>query len=85
MVKSTIQIFCRVKPPRRKQVLGQYDIEAAENGGENLQFLLPREAAGGYVNNTRESFKGRFQRIFDVDTKQVREGFEGGKKLFAVF
>ena len=72
MVKSTIQIFCRVKPPRRKQVQGQYDIEAAENGGENLQFLLPREAAGGYVNNTRESFKGRFQRIFDVDTKQVK-------------
>ena len=74
MVKSTIQIFCRVKPPRRKQVLGLYDIDASENGGENLAFQLPKEAAGGYVNNTRDSFKGRFQRIFDVDTKQVRIG-----------
>ena len=52
--------------------MGLYDIEASENGGENLAFQLPKEAAGGYVNNTRDSFKGRFQRIFDVDTKQVR-------------
>ena len=54
--------------------MGLYDIEASENGGENLAFQLPKEAAGGYVNNTRDSFKGRFQRIFDVDTKQVRIG-----------
>ena len=71
MVKSTIQIFCRVKPPRRKQIPGQYDVEAAENGGENLQFLLPKDGAGGYVNNTKDTFMGRFQRVFDVETKQV--------------
>ena len=76
MVKSTIQIFCRVKPPRRKQELGLYEVEEAEKGGENLLFLLPKEAAGGYVNNTRDSFKGRFQRIFDVETKQVTKHFQ---------
>ncbi|XP_059137615.1 kinesin-like protein KIF6 isoform X1 [Peromyscus eremicus] len=70
MVKQTIQIFARVKPSVRKQQQGIYSIEEDEKLTPSLEILLPRDLADGFVNNKRESYKFRFQRIFDQDAKQ---------------
>ncbi|XP_036024021.1 kinesin-like protein KIF6 [Onychomys torridus] len=70
MVKQTIQIFARVKPSVRKQQQGIYSIEEDEKLAPSLEILLPRDLADGFVNNKRESYKFRFQRIFDQDAKQ---------------
>ncbi|XP_006860645.1 PREDICTED: kinesin-like protein KIF6 [Chrysochloris asiatica] len=70
MVKQTIQIFARVKPTVRKQQQGIYSIDEDEKLTSSLEIILPRDLADGFVNNKRESYKFKFQRIFDQDTKQ---------------
>nr|XP_021491911.1 kinesin-like protein KIF6 [Meriones unguiculatus] len=70
MVKQTIQIFARVKPPMRKQQQGIYSIDEDEKLTSSLEIILPRDLADGFVNNKRESYKFKFQRIFDQDAKQ---------------
>ncbi|XP_040138534.2 kinesin-like protein KIF6 isoform X2 [Ictidomys tridecemlineatus] len=70
MVKQTIQIFARVKPPARKQQSGIYSIDDDENLTPCLEIIIPRDLADGFVNNKRESYKFIFQRIFDQDAKQ---------------
>ncbi|XP_059137616.1 kinesin-like protein KIF6 isoform X2 [Peromyscus eremicus] len=47
-----------------------YSIEEDEKLTPSLEILLPRDLADGFVNNKRESYKFRFQRIFDQDAKQ---------------
>ncbi|XP_012575783.1 PREDICTED: kinesin-like protein KIF6 [Condylura cristata] len=70
MVKQTIQIFARVKPTVRKQQQGIYSIDEDENLTSSLEIILPRDLADGFVNNKRESYKFKFQRIFDQDVNQ---------------
>ncbi|XP_023575957.1 kinesin-like protein KIF6 [Octodon degus] len=70
MVKQTIQIFARVKPPARKHQKGIYSIDEDEKLTPSLEILLPRDLADGFVNNKRESYRFKFQRIFDHDAKQ---------------
>ncbi|KAL1771790.1 kinesin KIF6 isoform X1 [Sigmodon hispidus] len=70
MVKQTIQIFARVKPSVRKQQQGIYSIDEDEKLTHSLEILLPRDLADGFVNNKRESYRFKFQRIFDQDAKQ---------------
>ncbi|ELW66083.1 Kinesin-like protein KIF6 [Tupaia chinensis] len=70
MVKQTIQIFARVKPPARKQQQGIYSIDEDEKLTASLEIIVPRDLADGFVNNKRESYKFKFQRIFDQDTNQ---------------
>ncbi|XP_066109027.1 kinesin-like protein KIF6 isoform X1 [Saccopteryx bilineata] len=70
MVKQTIQIFARVKPTVRKQPQGIYSIDEDEKLIPNLEIIIPRDLADGFVNNKRESYKFKFQRIFDQDTNQ---------------
>ncbi|CAO2607340.1 Kinesin-like protein KIF6 [Lemmus lemmus] len=70
MMKQTIQIFARVKPPERKQQQGIYSIDEDDKLAPSLEILLPRDLADGFVNNKRESYKFKFQRIFDQDAKQ---------------
>nr|XP_040138535.1 kinesin-like protein KIF6 isoform X7 [Ictidomys tridecemlineatus] len=57
MVKQTIQIFARVKPPARKQQSGIYSIDDDENLTPCLEIIIPRDLADGFVNNKRESYK----------------------------
>ncbi|CAK7309494.1 Kinesin-like protein KIF6 [Vulpes lagopus] len=57
MVKQTIQIFARVKPTVRKQQQGIYSIDEDEKLTPNLEIILPRDLADGFVNNKRESYK----------------------------
>ncbi|EDL23640.1 mCG53034, isoform CRA_b [Mus musculus] len=77
MVKQTIQIFARVKPTVRKQQQGVrtigpgiYSIDEDEKLTHSLEIVLPRDLADGFVNNKRESYKFKFQRIFDQEAKQ---------------
>ncbi|XP_012885017.1 PREDICTED: kinesin-like protein KIF6 [Dipodomys ordii] len=70
MVKQTIQIFARVKPPARKQQSGIYSIDEDEKLTPSLEIILPHDLADGFVNNKRESYRFKFQRIFDQDAKQ---------------
>nr|KAF6341392.1 kinesin family member 6 [Myotis myotis] len=70
MVKQTIQIFARVKPTVRKQPQGIYSIDEDEKVTPSLEIILPRDLADGFVNNKRESYRFKFQRIFDQDTNQ---------------
>ncbi|KAM5262645.1 kinesin-like protein KIF6 [Ctenodactylus gundi] len=70
MVKRAIQIFARVKPPARKHQQGIYSINEDEKSTPSLEIILPHDLADGFVNNKRENYKFRFQRIFDQDAKQ---------------
>ncbi|XP_053458754.1 kinesin-like protein KIF6 [Nycticebus coucang] len=70
MVKQTIQIFARVKPPVRKQQQGIYSIDENEKLTPSLEIILPRDMADGFVNNKRENYKFKFQRIFDQEANQ---------------
>ncbi|XP_032109521.1 kinesin-like protein KIF6 isoform X5 [Sapajus apella] len=70
MVKQTIQIFARVKPPVRKHQQGIYSIDQDEKLIPSLEIIVPRDLADGFVNNKRESYKFKFQGIFDQDANQ---------------
>ncbi|CAH1790685.1 unnamed protein product [Owenia fusiformis] len=73
MVKQTIQIFSRVKPTKAK--IGLYEIDEDDSGSPRLTFTVPKDLAVGLVNNKKENYKFRFQRVFDQKTKQ-EEVFE---------
>ncbi|XP_074254102.1 kinesin-like protein KIF6 isoform X4 [Saimiri boliviensis] len=60
MVKQTIQIFARVKPPVRKHPQGIYSIDEDEKLIPSLEIIVPRDLADGFVNNKRESYKFNF-------------------------
>uniref|UniRef100_A0A8C5KQ72 Kinesin-like protein n=1 Tax=Jaculus jaculus TaxID=51337 RepID=A0A8C5KQ72_JACJA len=70
MVKQTIRIFARIKPSVRKHQQGIYSIDEDEKLTPSLEIILPRDLADGFVNNKRESYRFKFQRIFDQDAKQ---------------
>uniref|UniRef100_A0A7N5JTI7 Kinesin-like protein n=1 Tax=Ailuropoda melanoleuca TaxID=9646 RepID=A0A7N5JTI7_AILME len=70
MVKQTIQVFARVKPTARKQPQGIYSIDDDEKLTASLEIILPRDLADGFVNNKRESYKFKFQKIFDQGANQ---------------
>ncbi|XP_055993308.1 kinesin-like protein KIF6 [Sorex fumeus] len=70
MVKQTIQIFARVKPSVRKHPQGIYSIDEDEKLASSLEIILPRDLADGFVNNKRESYRFKFQQIFDQDANQ---------------
>ncbi|XP_071376202.1 kinesin-like protein KIF6 [Centroberyx affinis] len=68
MVKQTIQIFCRVKPTSKTTAV--YSVDSEEHTGASLEFVVPKDLADGFVNNKRESYKFRFQKVFDQAVKQ---------------
>ncbi|XP_048046588.1 kinesin-like protein KIF6 [Megalobrama amblycephala] len=67
MVKQTIQIFARVKPT--KKPTADYSVDCEEQGS-NLEFVVPRDLADGFINNKRENYKFRFQKVFDQRASQ---------------
>ncbi|KAI2654650.1 Kinesin-like protein KIF6 [Labeo rohita] len=79
MVKQTIQIFARVKPT--KKPTAEYFVDSEEQGG-SLEFVVPRDLADGVINNKRENYKFRFQRVFDQTANQ-EEIFEAIAKPVA--
>ncbi|XP_071595475.1 kinesin-like protein KIF6 isoform X2 [Heliangelus exortis] len=70
MVKETIRVYARVKPPGRRQQAGIYSVDDDEKSLPGLEIIVPRDLADGFVNNKRESYKFRFQKIFDQEAKQ---------------
>ncbi|XP_027027796.2 kinesin-like protein KIF6 isoform X3 [Tachysurus fulvidraco] len=80
MVKQTIQIFARVKPSNKATTV--YSVDNEEQSGCSLEFVVPRDLADGFINNKRESYRFRFQKVFDQNIKQ-EEIFEAIAKPVA--
>ncbi|KAM7118800.1 kinesin-like protein KIF6 isoform 3-T4 [Ciconia maguari] len=70
MVKETIRVYARVKPLSRRQQAGIYSVDDNEKSLSSLEIIVPRDLADGFVNNKRESYKFKFQKIFDQEAKQ---------------
>ncbi|XP_029622712.1 kinesin-like protein KIF6 isoform X2 [Salmo trutta] len=68
MVKQSIQIFARVKPT--KKTASVYCVDNEEPAGSILEFLVPKDLADGFINNKKETYKFRFQEVFDQTVKQ---------------
>ncbi|XP_050828359.1 kinesin-like protein KIF6 [Serinus canaria] len=69
MVKETIRVYARVKPLGRRQQAGNYSVDNEELL-PSLEITVPRDLADGFINNKRESYKFKFQKIFDQEAKQ---------------
>ncbi|XP_042645239.1 kinesin-like protein KIF6 isoform X3 [Tyto alba] len=70
MVKETVRVYARVKPLGRRQQAGIYSVDNDEKSLSNLEIIVPRDLADGFVNNKRESYHFKFQKIFDQEAKQ---------------
>lgn len=68
MVKQTIQIFARIKPTKSKAAI--YEIDEDDDGQPKLIFNIPRELSDGFINNKKENYKFRFQKVFDQSSQQ---------------
>ncbi|XP_072314389.1 kinesin-like protein KIF6 [Eucyclogobius newberryi] len=68
MVKHTIEIFARIKPAQKTSAA--YSVDDDDQLGASLEFVVPRDLAQGFINNKKESYKFRFQKIFDQIAKQ---------------
>ncbi|XP_006148672.1 kinesin-like protein KIF6 isoform X2 [Tupaia chinensis] len=82
MVKQTIQIFARVKPPARKQQQGIYSIDEDEKLTASLEIIVPRDLADGFVNNKRESYK--FNVLAGYNGTIFAYGQTGSGKTFTI-
>ncbi|NWU35781.1 KIF6 protein, partial [Hylia prasina] len=69
MVKETIRVYARVKPLGRRQQAGSYSVDN-EEPLPSLEISVPRDLADGFINNKRESYSFKFQKIFDQEAKQ---------------
>ncbi|XP_061650957.1 kinesin-like protein KIF6 isoform X2 [Phyllopteryx taeniolatus] len=68
MVKQTIPIYARLKPTKKNAAV--YSVDNEQPMSASLEFVVPKDMADGFVNNKRESFSFRFQKVFDQATKQ---------------
>ncbi|XP_061173877.1 kinesin-like protein KIF6 [Saccostrea echinata] len=68
MVKQTIKIFARVKPTKSRA--GLYDVDEDDEAIPRLTLCVPRDMKDGFVNNKKETYKFRFERVFDQQAKQ---------------
>nr|XP_022332099.1 kinesin-like protein KIF6 [Crassostrea virginica] len=68
MVKQTIKIFARVKPTKSRA--GLYDIDEDDESIPRLTLCVPREMKDGFINNKKENYKFRFEKVFDQQAKQ---------------
>ncbi|KAJ3613347.1 hypothetical protein NHX12_019597, partial [Muraenolepis orangiensis] len=52
-----------------------YSVDNEEAAGASVEFVVPKHLADGYVNNKRENYKFRFQRVFDqmADQEEIFE------------
>jgi kinesin family protein 6/9 len=76
---STIQIYCRVRPikPNNRIEQGRYWTRNPEVVDEKdpdaipkIGFYIPRDLSAGMINNSRENFEFKFNRVFDMDARQ---------------
>ncbi|XP_068041593.1 kinesin-like protein KIF6 isoform X3 [Anomalospiza imberbis] len=69
MVKETIRVYARVKPLGRRQQAGSYSVDN-EEPLPSLEITVPRDLGDGLISNKQESYKFKFQKIFDQEAKQ---------------
>ena len=80
---AAIQIYARIRPFKANKKITsnahikKYDVLAPMSIDEDdevamprLQFRIPRDAAMGLINNSRENYEFRFDRVFDMDVSQ---------------
>ncbi|NXG73261.1 KIF6 protein, partial [Baryphthengus martii] len=70
MVKESVRVYARVKPLGRRQQAGVYSVDEDEKSLSNLEIIVPHDLADGFINNKRESYKFKFQKVFDQEAKQ---------------
>uniref|UniRef100_A0A8B9ZYK5 Kinesin-like protein n=1 Tax=Anas zonorhyncha TaxID=75864 RepID=A0A8B9ZYK5_9AVES len=70
MVKETIRVYARLKPLGRRQQAGIYSVDDDDKSVSSLEIIVPHDLADGFVNNKRENYKFKFQKIFDQEAKQ---------------
>ncbi|XP_041668171.1 kinesin-like protein KIF6 [Cheilinus undulatus] len=65
--------FCDFSPDVRLVCVWTFEVYSVDNEdqtGASLEFVVPRDLADGFVNNKRENYKFRFQKVFDQTAKQ---------------
>lgn len=72
---ETIKIFGRVRPCKDREVNSKkrYTLDQPEPGYEDtpqLHFYLPKDEHQGLINNSRETYDFKFNRVFDQRTSQ---------------
>ena len=68
MVKQTIKIFCRIKPTKAaKKAI--YEIQP-QDSGDQIVLNVPKDEAVGFVNNKKEEYRFKFEKIFEQDCLQ---------------
>eukprot|EP00842_Homolaphlyctis_polyrhiza_P004252 jgi/Hompol1/4828/HPOL_003988-RA len=80
---STIKIYARVRPQRPnarlKATQGRYWVsnpshssgaDASDDDVPRIGFHIPRNESAGLINNQKESYEFKFDRLFDVDASQ---------------
>uniref|UniRef100_A0A2K6LWY8 Kinesin-like protein n=1 Tax=Rhinopithecus bieti TaxID=61621 RepID=A0A2K6LWY8_RHIBE len=80
MVKQTIQIFARVKPPVRKHQQGIYSIDEDEKLIPSLEIILPRDLADGFISKNFDQDANQetiFENIAKPVAGSVLEGYNG--------
>ncbi|XP_064403567.1 kinesin-like protein KIF6 isoform X2 [Halichondria panicea] len=67
MVKHGIKIFARIKPSNK--TAGLFEV-AEEESLYKLSLFIPHSEASGHVNNKKETFSFRFNKVFEQTTTQ---------------
>ncbi|XP_062523206.1 LOW QUALITY PROTEIN: kinesin-like protein KIF6, partial [Corticium candelabrum] len=65
---QTIRIFCRIKPTNAKT--GLYEVTLTRQNAPHVTFYIPRSESDGLVNNRREAYPFKFNKVFDQQTSQ---------------
>ena len=47
-----------------------FEIDEDDSGYPKLSFVVPKDLASGFINNKKEEYSFRFDRLFDQYTKQ---------------
>lgn len=63
---SNIRIFLRVKPSKKPSGFFTWDEDASE-----MKYNIPKDIAAGLINNSRTSYKFRFDSVIGMEAKQT--------------
>ncbi|KAF7261631.1 hypothetical protein EG68_01181 [Paragonimus skrjabini miyazakii] len=70
MVKQTIQIVLRLRPPRRKHVVAKYNVDESSGDKPKINIDVGKESRDNVVCNRRETYRFQFDGIFDTISGQ---------------
>lgn len=74
---SQIEVYGRLRPSSKNDK----SVYLLNDDRRGVEFRLPRDASGGYINNKKEQFEFQMSHIFD-DTATQADIFDGiGKKV----